>query len=287
MKIVAHAIRILTSIMLISSLFSLQSCVSIPESNMALSPIFANKDGCFLLYDMDTKIYVDSFNPEFCKRAKPACSTFKIPLAVMAYDSDVLKNENTTFKWNGKKEIIPDWNQDQNATTWMANSVIWFSQRITKTLGRKKIQAYLEAFHYGNRNFSGKIANAWLTPAPFVEGTPKPTLLISPVEQVEFLEKFWTFRLPAKRSAIETAQNISYLEETLKGYQWSGKTGSGFVDIAFTKRLGWFVAHIKGHNKNYIAVLDFEDTVAQEKGGFGGTEAKAMMMKILSSKGLY
>lgn len=263
------------------------SCVSIPDSNPNLDKFFEGKQGCFLLYDLATKTYLDAYNPEFCKLQKPAVSTFKIPLAVMGLDAGVLKDENTTFKWNNEIESIESWNHDQNATTWIANSVIWYSQRITKALGKPKIQSYLEAFEYGNENFSGRIDNAWLTIAPFIKGEPKPTLLISPIEQVEFLEKFWTFRLPAKRSAVDTAQKLMYIEENLKGYKLSGKTGSGYLDKNFTRRLGWFVAHIETRNKKYIAVLDFEDKEEQGDRTPGGTEAKTMLLKILSSKGLY
>lgn len=263
------------------------SCVSLPDSNPAWDSVFADKQGCFLLYDLNAKRYVDVYNPDYCKLAMPPLSTFKIPLAVMAFDSDILKNESSTFKWSGEKEAIPEWNQDQNATTWMANSVIWFSQKITKTLGRPKIESYLKSFEYGNEDFSGRLENAWLTPAPFVKGPVKSSLMISPLEQISFLEKFWTRQLPVKRFAIEEAQKILYLEETLKRYRWSGKTGSGFLDRSFKRRIGWFVAHVEGHNKRYLAVVNFQDNVDQELPGFGGSEAKAMATKIMSSKGLY
>lgn len=166
------------------------SCVSIPESNLGLEPVFTDKEGCFLLYDLKSKTYVDAYNPDYCKRQQPPLSTFKIPLAVMAFDSGLLKNDNFTFKWSGEKEEIAEWNHDQNATTWMSNSVIWFSQKITKSLGKPKVQEYLKAFEYGNEDFSGKLENAWLTPAPFVRPPVKTSVLISPVEQIQFLEKF-------------------------------------------------------------------------------------------------
>ncbi len=49
------------------------------------------------------------------RSAPPACSTFKVALALMAFDKALLKDESTFFKWDGKDHGMAAWNKDQTA----------------------------------------------------------------------------------------------------------------------------------------------------------------------------
>ncbi len=169
--------------------FAFLACSSTPEKKEApVAPVasafnlltmsFEKLDGCFLLYDMKSKDYIEEFNSARCRQQTAPCSTFKVPLAVMAFDAGVLKDEQTKFKWDGKKRSILTWNQDQTASSWMKESVVWYSQIITKKMGRKKVQAYLDKFQYGNHDFSGDIATAWLTGSPALHDRTKTLFLI-------------------------------------------------------------------------------------------------------------
>ena len=55
---------------------------------------FSDIQGCFLLYNVKTGAFDKVINAEICKERFPACSTFKVPLAVMAFDAKILKDEN-------------------------------------------------------------------------------------------------------------------------------------------------------------------------------------------------
>ena len=70
-----------------------------------------------------------------CKKRVSPASTFKVPLALMAFDAGILKDEGSGMKWDGTKTSRQEWNRDQTAASWMKYSVVWFSQRLTPQLG--------------------------------------------------------------------------------------------------------------------------------------------------------
>lgn len=243
---------------------------------------FPDMRGCFLLYNLKTNTF-DKVIGETCKERFPACSTFKIPLAIMAFDSGVLKNEKQILKWDGKKQFLEIWNKDHNAQTWMKESVVWFSQRITPILGEMKFQKYLNDFQYGNQDLSGGITQSWLTSPS--EKTKK--LAISAYEQVEFIKKLWTNQLPVSKRSMELTKNITYLETSPKGFRLSGKTGSNFFDINQTIHFGWFVSHLVKDDQEYIAVTNISDLKPSHSKFFGGFRAKEITKTILTNEGLW
>lgn len=260
------------------------------ERQAEVEQLFAGTEGCFLLYNLRTKSFESTFNKKYCYERSAPASTFKVPLAVMAADAGLVKSESIPFKWDGKDKGLQVWNADQTAASWIKNSAIWVSQGLTKKLGRKKVTAYLKKFSYGNRDFSGDLDAAWLTPAPFFEGgrrEPRNSLKISPFEQVDFLEALWRDELPVAKPAQALARSLLRLEEA-HGFALSGKTGSGYVGREADRRLGWFVAHVAGNGKEYLAVTRFEDREPAEKDAeTGGQRAREITELLLRSAGLW
>ncbi len=253
------------------------------QAPVAEKNYFGQADGCFLLYNVKTQKFEKIIGEERCKQQIPACSTFKVPLAVIAFDSGVLKNTDEVLKWNGKKDVREVANKDHNAKTWMSDSIVWFSQRITKQLGQKKTQNYLDKLNYGNKDLSGGLTQAWLV-SPSSTG---PALKISAYEQVEFMKKLWSNELPVSAQAMQTTREITYLETSEKGYRLHGKTGSGFYDKERKMHLGWFIAHIQKGDQEYISVANFGDPKPVEVQGYGGFRAKDTTKAILTDLGLW
>lgn len=271
---------------IILALIFLTNCTS-PQKNSRASTqdldLFKNKSGCFLLYNLKTKSFEKSIGSA-CNERFPACSSFKVPLAVMAFDSGVLPDEKFVLKWNGVKDLLNEKsNRDHNAESWMRDSVVWFSQKITPQLGPKKFQKYLDDFEYGNRSFSQGIKTAWLT-RPSLKGVG---LEISSYEQVEFMRKLWTNSLPVSLRAMKLTQKITFLEVSPKGYTLSGKTGSNFYDENRKIHLGWFIGHLKNADSEYIVVTNFSDLQPTEEQGFGGLRAKELTKNTLQNLGLW
>lgn len=248
---------------------------------------FPDKNVCFLLYNLKTDKFEKEINPQFCKIQLPPASTFKVPLAVMSFDAGLLKDENTTLKWDGQKRFMDAWNKDHTARTWMRDSVVWFSQELSPKLGAEKMTDYLNKFEYGNRDMSGGIKHAWLTPSPASEGM-KNSLKISAYEQVNFLKNLWNQKLPVSQDAQIKTKSILAKEENPPHRELLGKTGSGFTGEEMNLRIGWYVAHLKSGMKEYIVVTNFTDTKEMpQPRNYGGPEAKELTKQILVEDDLF
>jgi beta-lactamase class D len=253
------------------------------KSTAAPADLFAGRKGCFLLYNMRTGKFLAEVGGKECRERYPACSTFKVPLAVMAFDSGVLKDERVLLKWDGVKEAREEANRDHDARSWMRESIVWFSQRLTPHLGLKRFRKYVKGFRYGNENLSGGIKEAWL----LSPNDPKKALSISAHEQLEFMKKLWTDKLPASSQAMKITRDITYIETSPNGYALHGKTGSGFYDPDRKQALGWFIAHLQKGDEEYLVVTNFSDLKPSEEPGYGGLKARTLTKKILGERGLW
>jgi len=237
------------------------------------SRYFQGKEGCFILYDLKAGKIVQRFNEKRCALRFAPCSTFKVALSLMAFDKGILKDETTTFKWDGVDRGNPAWNRDTSAADWMKNSVVWYSQRITPQLGPETIQDYLARFDYGNRDISGGLT-------AFCLGS---TLKISADEQLRFWERFWRGDLPVSRHAMDITKKIIYLETSASSMELSGKTGSHTTD---QEELGWFVGHLAGPKGEYLVIVNYTGPTAPTK-EYPGLIAKGICTEILANLKLY
>lgn len=268
---------------LITLLFA--SCSSAEKKKTAEQ--FPNKEVCVLVFNLKTSTFVEIVNRKRCEQRLPAASTFKVPLAVMSFDSKVLKDENSSLKWDGQKRFLDVWNQDHTAKSWMANSVVWFSQKITPKIGEKRIHQYLMSFEYGNADMSGGIEHAWLTPTPQNGSKLKNSLKISGFEQAHFLKNLWREKLPTTPdSQIKTIKLLPE-EKSEKGNKIFGKTGSGVVGEKFDLRVGWYVGYLETAKDKFVVVSNFTDKQNDPDKTFGGVEAKEILKQVLSQKNLW
>lgn len=116
-----------------------------------------------------------------CQSRVTPASTFKVPLAVMAYDAGILRSAHEPVlafqagdpDWGGAY-----WTRNTDPIDWMRYSVVWYSQRITQMMGEQALARYAQDFGYGNADFSGDpgfkngLERAWIA----------SSLQVSPVE---------------------------------------------------------------------------------------------------------
>ncbi len=266
--------RLLIGLCVISGLVG----CSTPEKNAENDELST----CFLLYDINDAKFLTEEGGESCKNRISPGSTFKIPLYLIASNEKVISGPNEKFTWDGKTRMIPNWNKDQTAASWIQNSTVWVSQEITPKVSVKTIEAYLSSFGFGNADASGEQISFWLTKAPFAPGA-RPSLEISAYEQLEFLNKLWKYELAiSKKSMKEIISIIRSKSDDTKDLQFYGKTGSGFINYETFQRLGWYVGYVKKGDKAYSFVMKVEDKVAQKEAKFAGQLAKGMAIKMVS-----
>ena len=172
-------------------------------------------------------------------RTTPA-STFKIPLAVMAYDAGLLTDAHApvmAFRpgdpdWGGAT-----WTRDTDPTDWMRYSVVWYSQRLTHAMGADRLARYAQAFGYGNADLSGDpglgngLDRAWIA----------SSLQVSPREQAAFLRALVQGTLPAAPQAMASARALVQQQEA-GDWVLHGKTGGAYprrADRSFDYARGW------------------------------------------------
>ena len=196
---------------------------------------FSAQENCILINGATDEI-VFEIGPNIHERVSP-CSTFKITLSLMGFDSGILLDE-TTPTWDfqdGYDDFLEYWKAPHNPKSWIKNSCVWYSRLLALQLGLEKIQNYLKSFEYGNQDMSGGLTSAWLS----------SSLKISPKEQAVFIQKIIHGDLPISEKAIEMTKSILYVDELPDGWKLFGKTGHGFVDDSKNLEIGWFVGWIE------------------------------------------
>lgn len=192
----------------------------------------------FLLINGNSGQCIVEIGPHIDERMTP-CSTFKITLSLMGFDSGILQDENHPI-WlfqEGYDDFLESWKSPQTPQSWMKTSCLWFSRVLAASLGIQKFQFYLDAFDYGNQDASGGLTNAWLV----------SSLKISPREQAAFIQKMLQKKHPVSDYAIDRTKQLVFLEELPTGWKLFGKTGwSGSTNKPDGQNeLGWFVGWIE------------------------------------------
>lgn len=210
---------------------------------------------CTLVLDAETAIVLVEDGD--CRSRVTPASTFKVPLAVMAYDARVLTDAHAPVMafqtgdpdWGGT-----NWTRDTDPTDWMRFSVLWYSQRISHALGQKALTRYAQDFGYGNADFSGDpgfdngLDRAWIA----------SSLQVSPFEQAAFLRALVRDELPVSPQAMQNARGIM---QNWQSGNWviHGKTGAAYPRRAdrsfdYARGWGWFVGWAQDEDRTLIFV---------------------------------
>lgn len=209
----------------------------------------ASVKGSFLLYDLNRNQYLVYNTKRANTRYVPA-STFKIFNSLVALETGVVKDENEVIRWDGVKREISQWNQNHTMKTAIKVSAVWFYQELARRIGEKQMQNYINLTNYGNRDIGGGIDKFWL----------QGDLRISPKEQIDFLVKLHTNKLPFSPRAIAIVKNIITTEKT-NNYVLRGKTG-------WEKTVGWYVGYLERDGNTYVFatqldIVQVKDTKAR------------------------
>ena len=211
--------------------------------------------GAFVLYDLKQKKYV-RYNPARARQRFLPLSTFKIPSSLIALETGIVPNENYIFKWSGEKYDIDAWNKDLTFQEALAASCVPCYQQIAREVGEKRMKSFLKKFKYGNRDVSGGIERFWL------DGN----LRISADEQIEFLKRFYTGKLPVSLRSTEIVKKMLIFDKQ-PNYTLSGKTGLQLglspagvpkLSIPVSPKLGWFVGYLEQNGSVYFFAMNIE-----------------------------
>lgn len=214
-----------------------------------------------------------------CNERHSPASSFKIPLALMGFETSLLKDPHTpTIEYRDEFQSNMD---IQKKTTdpqiWLKDSIVWYSQKLTRDMGHASFASFVEKFDYGNMDVTrGPGQNIGLTHS-WLSGSLK----ISPKEQAAFITKLLNCDLGV---STETCQKTIHIMPGFKAGEWSvfGKTGSFFLlddkeESDRTKPGGWFVGWAEKDNQKIV----FAEFVLfdQKMESYGGLIAREKFLK--------
>jgi beta-lactamase class D len=201
-------------------------------------------DGCFVLYNQADNEYI-KYNSNLCDTGYIPASTFKIPHSLIALEEKIIQDTIEIIKWNGHEWPNEQWNHDQTLKTAMKYSCIWVYIGFAEQIGIDKYNKYVDSFDYGNKDLSGPPTYFWLA------GEFK----ISANQQIDFMRKFYSYKLAISRQYIDIVKDIIVIEQT-DSYKLSGKTGGGL--LTDTDYIMWLVGYIEKDNKPYFYAMNFK-----------------------------
>ncbi|MDP5082878.1 MAG: penicillin-binding transpeptidase domain-containing protein, partial [Rickettsiaceae bacterium] len=225
--------KLIPFFLLILTLNKTSLCAPIfPPEDRDLATILKanNAQGTIVIASLNNDIIFIHNTDRANERLSPA-STFKIPNSLIALEEGILANQYQKIQWDGKKRFLDAWNKHQDLKSAFRYSCVWFYQELAKQIGRDKYLNYLKKFNYGNQLLGDDITTFWLGD----EGDLK----ISPLEQIEFLQKIYQQKLPVSKETFSILQDIM-LEESNEHYNLYSKSGAATKDW---KGHGWYVGY--------------------------------------------
>jgi beta-lactamase class D len=183
-----------------------------------------------VIYDQNNNVYTRYDQARCAQRFMPA-STFKIPNALIGLETGVIPDSNYVIKWDGKPQFSKEWERDHTLKSAIFYSVVPYFRELARRVGREGMQYWLNKINYGNNTIGDKEDYFWLD----------NSLKISADEQVAFLKKFYSGRLPFSKRTIVIVKNIlpaEYFKNAVLKY----KTGTGKYDDGHY--IAWLVGYV-------------------------------------------
>ena len=229
-------------IVLVSCLLTVPALAAEVEERPELAKLLkdAGVTGVVAMLDPQSGTITVSDRALAARQSLPA-STFKVPAALIALDTGVVKDaQGAVFKQDWPTSSIKACNADQTLATALARSCVPVFAKIGRMIGDEKLTSALKVFEYGNAKATGGYPY-WLA----------GDLRISPLEQIAFIDKLRRQDLPVSQSAMNAVTEIIEIDRT-DTYVLRGKTGWAGAKNPDT---GWFVGWAeKGDDVRVFAV---------------------------------
>ena len=225
--------------------------------------------GTFVLLNVNTGEKI-SYNEKDNSTGYLPASTFKIINSMIGLETGVIKNENHVIPWDKKERSNANWNSDTDLKTAYKNSTVWYYQELARRVGEKKMRYWVKTCDYGNRDIRGGIDRFWLN----------GNLRISPNQQVEFLVKLVSNKLPFSNRTTDLVKKIMIAEET-PDYVLRAKTGWGFDGVT---DIGWYAGYVTTKENTYVFANCIQSTDQNQK-DFGKARIE-ITREILKDQGI-
>jgi beta-lactamase class D len=199
--------------------------------------------GAIALYDTADGTFTCS-DVTLCNKSTIPASTFKIAHSIIALETGVVEDPETVLPWDGKTYSVDAWNRNNTLRTAVRVSCAPCFQAIARKIGPERMQAWVTKLDYGNKDISGPIDQFWLN----------GPLRISPLQQIDFLRRFDSGKLPISARTAETVRDLITLDVG-QNHVLYGKTGLS-QPPDFPELAAWFVGWIElGARRVFFATI--------------------------------
>jgi beta-lactamase class D len=215
---------------------------------------------------------------ECAQRTLPA-STFKVPHALVALQTKVV-DATTVITWDGRRRDYEVWNRDQTLESAIRMSAVWVFQQFASAIGRDRELEYLRTFQYGSASFEHGVTDFWLN----------GDLQISPIEQVAFLRRMFSYALPVDRAYVDVVKadltmphgrfvNAAGVHDF--ALRWPAETvvrvksGNGTVN---GEQVSWLVGALETGGQQYL----FASRARGAAGTLGTTSGADLALRVLN-----
>jgi beta-lactamase class D len=199
--------------------------------------------GGIALFDATTG-ELSASDPELAKRPFSPASTFEIAQSAIALELGFIDNPDSPMPWDGQYSQNSEWNRDHTLRTAVQVSCVPCFQRVDKNVGAGRMHDWLRRLDYGNRDASGPGDAFWLS----------GKLRITAIEQLDFLRRLDTKRLPISERTLDVVLDVIALDVRASHVLY-GKTASARLpegDVEF----GWFVGFVAAEERRvYFATV--------------------------------
>lgn len=193
------------------------------------SNYFDGINGAAVIYDPMENCY-QIYNQELAFTQRSPCSTFKIISSLIALENGIIEPDDSTRTWSGEKFWNEEWNQDIDFSDAFHASCVWYFREVIDEIGKDMIQEELDRLEYGNCDISdweGRL-NANNNNPVLTGFWIESSLLISPKEQVEVMERIFGDHTDYSEETLDQLKQVMLLsEENEADISIYGKTGMG------------------------------------------------------------
>ncbi len=216
----------------------------------------ASMHSCFVLRDATAGTVLVREGDETCERPLPPASTFKVPHALIALETQARRDGDDPEAWNGIAEARAEASRDQTLTSAIRYSVLWYFQKTAERIGLAREREWLTKLRYGNAEVGDErtLITFWL----------KGPLLISADQQAEFMARYARGDLPVSPRSRQIVDDATLQQPgfIMRGTpvpvndtwgsdtRFFSKTGSmDLPERGFNVR--WLVGHIEKGGRQY------------------------------------
>lgn len=243
------------------------------------SNYFDGINGTAVVYEPIENCY-QIYNQELALTQRSPCSTFKIISSLIALENGIIKPKESVHTWSGEMFWNEEWNRDIDFSDAFRSSCVWYFREIIDEIGKDRIQENLNELGYGNcdisdwegrlntNNNNPVLTGFWL----------ESSLLISPKEQVEVMERIFGDNTDYSEETLDQLKQVMLLsEQDNAGISIYGKTGMGKAYGIVVD--SWYTGFADTTDKRIYFCVYLGET---DNRNVSSTKAKEIAIKIVS-----